>query len=526
MYGRGINLVNQMVQCSWFLFYSSLFVLSLFVQGCTSLPPRPEIILEHALPPAASGRLAELSCRFREKNGADASGFSLLIDSREALNTRLALIDLATRSIDIQSFIWKGDASGTLLFNRLLQAADRGVKVRIIIDDIWLGSSTSDLLALNAHPNLEIRVFNPNPSRDNAIGSVFNFLASFKELNHRMHNKLMIVDNHVLIAGGRNIGDEYFGLGKKFNFLDIDVVTVGGVLKESSRAFDDYWNTDAAYPVAAFKELLPGNTLEQMRKEVSLALHNHTSSLISYPVFEADWESLILSLEKELIVGTAHFLQDDPVQINGQDYRLVDMIAYIADPTQEEFILATPYLIPVGKFIQDVKRESENNVQVRILTNSLASTNHALVNSHYKKYRRQLLEAGAGIHEFHHQPSNKIRSLVDVDPVVAPFVSLHAKVIVSDRRKCFIGSLNFDPRALVINSENGLLIESPDLAQQLAGFLDQVMEQRNSWQVSINDQNMMQWQSGENTLSAQPSRGFLQSFADFWGRFLPIESQL
>ena len=197
---------------------------TLIFSSCATLPPRPELAYESALAPADSGPVAGLANRFTEANGAEASGFHLLIDAHEALVTRLALIDSAMSSIDLQYFIWKGDAVGLLLFDRLLQAADRGVKVRIIVDDIWLGSTTRNLAALNAHPNLEMRIFNPNPSRDSYFGGIIRFLSSFKTLNQRMHNKLMIADNQAIIVGGRNLGNEYFGLGSEFNFLDMDVI--------------------------------------------------------------------------------------------------------------------------------------------------------------------------------------------------------------------------------------------------------------------------------------------------------------
>lgn len=278
----------------------------LLIPSCATLPSRPDLPFEPALPPANDGSLADLSVRFQKKEDSETSGFRLLINAREALEARLALVDLATRSIDLQYFIWQGDASGTLFFDRLLQAADRGVKVRIIVDDMGLASSTRNLSALNSHPNLEIRIFNPNPSRDFTLGGALNFLASFKELNRRMHNKLMIVDNHVAIAGGRNIGNEYFGLGKKYNFIDIDVLAVGAVLEESSHAFDEYWNNTAVYPVSSWDVMLPENTYEEMRQAVSDVLADYQPRLKSYPLQTVDWQNWLVELESELDTGEAH----------------------------------------------------------------------------------------------------------------------------------------------------------------------------------------------------------------------------
>ena len=509
-----------------FAILAYFLAVALLFSGCAKLPPRPDLAHEPALPPAESGPIAMLAERFSDANGSEASGFHLLIDAREALDARLALIDSATGSIDMQYFIWKGDAVGVLLFDRLLQAADRGVRVRIIVDDIWLGSTTKNLAALNAHPNLEIRIFNPNPARDSAIGGLLNYLASFQALNQRMHNKLMVVDNHAIIVGGRNLGNEYFGLGKEFNFLDLDVIAVGGVVAESSNAYDHYWNDTSVYPLTRWIDKLPDNTLEEVRRGVAGRLEKYRPQLISYSLRPKDWQTSFASLEDDLLVGEAHFLQDDPVQIEGKSYRLIDMISYLADPTKEEFLLTSPYLIPVGTALQDMQEVVDKGVNAKIITNSLASTNHTLVNSHYKKYRKPILATGTQLFEFHYQPSGTVRNWADVEPVNAPFVSLHAKTIVADRRLCFIGSLNFDPRALVINSENGLLIESSELANELTDFIEYLMAPENAWEVTMGKGDRLQWQSSEKTIETQPARGGMQSIVDLLGRLLPIESQL
>lgn len=498
----------------------------LLFSGCASLPPRPELAHEPALAPAASGPVAMLGDRFARTNGAEASGFHLLLDAREALDARLALIDSATSAIDLQYFIWKGDAVGVLLFDRLYKAADRGVKVRIMVDDIWLGATTKNLAALNAHPFLEIRIFNPNPGRDTTIGGLLNYLASFQALNQRMHNKLMIVDNRALIAGGRNLGNEYFGLGQAFNFLDVDVLAVGGVVEESSAAYDHYWNDNSVYPLTRWTDKLPDNTLDDVRSDVAERVEKYRPQLAAYSLEPREWQGWLDMLEENLLVGEAHFLQDDPVQIEGKSYRLIDMISYLSEPTRKEFLLTSPYLIPVDSSLQNLKRLIDRGVRGKILTNSLASTNHTLVSSHYKKYRKPILTTGTKLFEFRYQPSATVRNWAEVEPVKAPFISLHAKTIVSDRRLCFIGSLNFDPRAIVINSENGLLIDSVELAGELADFIDLLTDPENAFEVTLSGSNRLQWTSSDRTLEAQPARGVLQSIVDLFARFLPIEGQL
>lgn len=515
-----------MDQPAYFRPFLLLLSIALLLAGCASLPARPDIPYQDALAPAESGLIAELSDRFSAEHDPGSSGFHLLIEAREALESRLALIDSATRSIDLQYFLWHGDAVGHLLFNRLLQAADRGVRVRIIVDDIWLGTSTKRLAALNAYPNLEIRVFNPNPSRDSLLWGALNYLASFRELNRRMHNKLMIVDNRVLLVGGRNIGNEYFGIGEKFTFIDLDVLAVGAVVGQSSDAFDDYWNDDVVYPVSGWDVQLPEGAIAEVREVMTAYMEKHRQKLAPYAIDRRDWRTYIAAIADTIVPGEAHFLQDNPVEINGRDYRLIDMISYIAEPTEEELILVSPYLIPVDRSLSEIKQMDAGGVQVRLLTNSLASTNHTMVNSHYRKYRLRILESGSELHEFRAQPDDNIRALVDLGPEPARYISLHTKAIVSDRRKCFIGSLNFDPRAIVINAENGVLIESPELAAKLAIFLDDLMKPENAWRLSIDEDDKIEWKSSDRVLSAQPARGFFQSIADFFGGFLPIESQL
>ncbi len=301
---------------------------------------------------------------------------------------------------------------------------------------------------------------------------------------------------------------------------------MGGVVEESSDAYDHYWNDNSVYPLTRWIEELPDNTLEEVRAGVAERVEKFRPQLSAYSLEPLNWKNWLDMLEENLLIGEAHFLQDDPVQIEGESYRLIDMISYLSDPTKEEFLMTSPYLIPVGRAVEDLQEGVDRGVQVKVITNSLASTNHTLVNSHYKKYRRPILVTGSKLFEFRHQPSGTIRNWADVEPVRAPFISLHAKTIVTDRRLCFIGSLNFDPRAIVINSENGLLIESVELAGELADFIDYLTAPENAYEVTINEKNRLQWKSSDRTLEAQPARGAMQGFVDLFGGLLPIESQL
>jgi putative cardiolipin synthase len=461
------------------------------------------------------------------KNYAPAqSGFLLLSHNREAFNWRLALVDHATESIDVQYFIWQNDEIGRLLFDRLLKAADRGVRVRMLVDDLVFAPTDRVIAAISRHPNFSIKIYNPGKVRDSTLGGIGEFLLYFKELNRRMHNKLFVVDNRVAIVGGRNIGNEYFGLSKNYNFRDLDVLVVGPVIEELSHAFDDYWNTNLSYPGSAMSNKVTPEDLDLIREENEKYLSEHRDVLSSYPLKPRRWDGEMQQLPARLKKGEAHFLQDVPISIDGKEYRLADMLEQLAAPSHTELIIITPYLIPVGTFLEDLARLSSEGVKVKILTGSMGANNHTAAHSHYKKYRRRILATGAELYEFKHDPSPAVRLISDVQPVESKFISLHIKTLVGDRQRCFIGSLNLDPRALEINTENGLYIESQRLCEELADQLDGLMAPENAWRVSIDEGDQLRWESSTGVVSIQPARSFWQRVADFFFRLLPIESQL
>jgi putative cardiolipin synthase len=503
-----------------------LIIAALFAGGCATLPEPPLTTGVYSLPPAASGTLAEVSAQFRQSNPAGQSGFLLLEHNDEAMNWRLALIDHATVAIDAQYFIWQADAAGRLLFDRLLKAADRGVRVRVLVDDLVFAAKDRNIAAICRHPNFEIKIFNPGKVRDSTLGGIGEFLLYFRELNRRMHNKLFVVDNRMAIVGGRNIGNEYFGLGQKYNFRDLEVLVTGPVVEELSRAFDVYWNTKLAYPGSAMSSEVTIEDLQILREAFEETRRNDRDRLSSYPVEPKQWERVLNKLPSLMHAGTAHFIQDIPVIFSGEQYRLVDMLDRLAAPSDEELLVVTPYLIPVGTFLEDLARLTSEEVKVRLLTGSMGANNHTAAHSHYKKYRRRILAAGAQLYEFKHDPSPEIRDISDVEPIRANFIALHIKALVADRKRCFIGSLNLDPRAVEINTENGLYIESAGLCGEMAGQFDGLMAPENAWRVTVDEDNRLRWESSSGMVTTQPARSFGQRIADFFFRLLPIESQL
>jgi putative cardiolipin synthase len=503
-----------------------LLLIQIISYGCTTLPPAPPQPVVNSLTPAESGVITEISKHITGDLKPYESAYLLLSRNDDALNWRLALADHATTSIDAQYFIWQNDATGNLLFDRLLKAADRGVRVRLLVDDIWLAANDEVIAAIDDHPNFAIKIFNPTYTR-HAVAGAFEFLAYFQELNRRMHNKLFIVDNRMAIVGGRNIGNPYFGLSEKYNFRDLDVLTTGPVVEEISSAFDEYWNAELAYPGRLLSDKYSYEDLDLLRQEIKTYFEENAELLANYPLAPRDWSKEMHQLTRRIHSGEGHFLQDDPIVVHGEEVKLIDMLDTLAEPSHEELMVVSPYLIPVGDMLQNMAALNSEGVDVKILTASMGSNNHTAAHSHYKKYRRRILETGAELYEFRHDPSQDMRDEADVPPVESDFISLHVKAMVGDRQRCFIGSLNLDPRALVINTENGLYIESPELAKQLAAMFDAMMAPENAWRVYLDkEEQTLRWQSSKGTVDMQPARSFGQRISDFFFRLLPIESQL
>lgn len=460
--------------------------------------------------------------------GAQQSGFHLLKEADESLLWRLALADTATSSIDIQYYLWDADETGRLLMARLLEAADRGVRIRILVDDFLYRADDEKVAALCHHPNFEIRLFNPRLKRNGIIGPLTEFATDFQRLNRRMHNKLFIADGHLAILGGRNIGNVYFGLGEKYNFVDLDVLTVGPIISDASSAFDEFWNSEAAYPGSALSpETSPSDTaavirefLEDLRENPGILTETN------YPLTRRDWSEKLASLESQWHPGTAMMVQDSPTFDPAVERRFLDHAPSLIDPENpQELTFVSPYLIP-GKSYEAIACHTTKGARVTLLTCGLDSTNHTIVHSHYKRHRVSLLQAGSALFEFRGDPSEQVRELSDVAPARSKYVALHVKGGVGDRKMCYIGSLNLDPRSIRRNTENGLIINSPSLACEVAEFFDFLMTPANSWEVIPNAFDDIRWESDAGKRVFQSSNGPAQRINDILLGLLPVANQL
>ena len=445
----------------------------------------------------------------------------------EALRWRLAMIDTATVSLDAQYFIWKQDAVGSLMMERVLNAADRGVRVRMLLDDSFLSGEEDLMLEVDAHPNIELRIFNPFEVRSSSMSLRYlGNLNDFERTNHRMHNKLLIADGQVAIVGGRNIANEYFDFDTELNFRDFDVMTTGEVLPDISASFDDYWNSGWAYPISLVAHRTPSTAeLATLRAQLR---HNaapldawHAANDNQPETLPARWEKLAPGL----IAGHARLLEDTPqITQEALPVQAAEQITGLFAATDSEVMSISAYLIPSSELLAMAQSLTAQGVRIRALTNSLASNNHIPAHTAYRHRRRELLEAGVELHEF--RPDAGERSHFEAPGFGAEHVGLHAKILVLDQRLVFVGTINADPRSMVLNTEVSLVIDSPKLATAITEAFSPDFLPVNSWRVTLNEQDEMQWHSSEGTTGTQPAGSVWQRLGDALFGILPIDTQM
>jgi putative cardiolipin synthase len=336
-----------------------------------------------------------------------------------------------------------------------------------------------------------------------------------------MHNKLLIADNHAVILGGRNIGDYYFGLSRSYNFHDLDVLGAGPVAQQASAMFDDLWNSTwvvsaGALPVTTDPESIVRGT-ESLSGQLKKA-----GSLHGFPIEPRSWTEELTQVTGQLQLGSSRLIYDriaDDQIVEG----LTAPLRQAVDAAESEILLVNAYIIPTQHFIDSLRTLTKRGVRVGILTNSLASHDVPAVNSHYQRWRKPLIESGAELYELRADPG--IKSQVDTEPTVSKFVGLHTKAFVVDRRQVFVGSFNFDPRSVNINTEMGVLVDSPGLGEAMAAIAQRDMSPENAWQVTTNEAGRLVWTSSAETVTRQPARNWWQRIANGFFKLLP-ESQL
>jgi len=446
----------------------------------------------------------------------------------DALRMRLALIDSATQSIDAKYFIWTEDHTGSLLLERIIAAADRGVRVRLLIDDVELSESTAEWVAADAHPNVSVRIYNPFEKR--AGGAMARFIDNLNDLarvNHRMHNKALVVDNTIAMIGGRNVADEYHGFGDNANFRDFDLIVGGQVVPAISSSYDHFWNSGWAFPAALVE---PDDAHDETSLAVLRANLADREGVLE-PMLQRnsaefhDWTDELVSTVAGAISGSATVLVDRPDIHDPEPAEQVSSKLKAAiDQVQEEIVIVTPYLVPPPGYMDSVWELESREVEVIILTNSLNTNNHVSVHAGYSHHRDELLEAGVDLHEYRLDAESRQR--YEAEGYRADSFTVHAKVLVMDRRQVFVGTFNMDPRSMFINTELGLLIDSPDLAEVIRGHMLVDFHRENSWKVEQQEDGSLLWVGSDETLDREPSVSAWRRFQAWLLGLFPIENQL
>ena len=416
------------------------------------------------------------------------SGFYPLIQGMDALGTRLRLAEKAEKSIDLQYFLMKNDTAGAVMANALLKAADRGVRIRFLLDDVFTTVPDDSFLLINKHPNIEIRIFNP-VSRSGIYA--FNFVGQFNRANRRMHNKSFTVDHSISVVGGRNIADEYFQLKENAVFVDLDVLAVGPIAAAISESFDQYWNHALAVPIEQFIKDEKSEDLGTIRADIAEELYGIYETVYKKALNSQLLQDLIAD-RKPLYFGPARVLSDDPDKlinvIEDAHMKLAQDLGQILEAAEKEIIFISPYYVPGESGVQFVRGLVAKGVRVVILTNSLASTNHVPVHSAYARYRRDVIRAGVELYEMRANAARELSGNEDNPNAL----TLHTKAILIDHRYMFIGSLNLDPRSIEINAEMGLLIDSASMARDYTTNGDERIATL-AYRVLENDAGKLEW---------------------------------
>jgi putative cardiolipin synthase len=522
-----------------FLRALAVLVPVLLLGACSSLPtdyPRSE---SHAYTDTATTRLGRgFGAQAAEHPGR--SGVVALARGLDAFVARFALAELAERSLDVQYYIWHGDTTGRLLIDALLRAAERGVRLRLLLDDVGTAADDMALLMLDAHPNVEVRLFNPLAGRG---ARNLSLVADFERSNRRMHNKSFTADNQAAIVGGRNIGDEYFEARADVGFADLDVVVNGPAVAQVSTGFDRYWNSPAAFPIAALTGVRPdaGDIVA-----ARAALEEFSRSQRATPYAEALKSSRLAQAMREGTLaasyGQVRVVYDDPSKAAGnadKEALLLPQLMPEIEALRAELLLVSPYFVPGEAGVAKLRSLRSRGIRVRVVTNSLAATDVPLVHSGYARYRRPLLEAGIELYEVKptaelaeaRREEKRERSEGAAHRVSGSSrASLHAKTQVFDRRAAFVGSLNLDPRSVFTNTETGVVIDNPPLVDEMLQTFDRQLPAL-AYRLTLQPGGDLEWvDSGadgkEVRYRSEPETGTWQRIKVWFYSLWPLEPLL
>jgi len=497
--------------------------------GCATIDydyPRSE---SHYLPDTADTYLGRHVIPEVARHPANLSGFYPVNDGIDALAARLLLAGQAEKSIDVQYYLIKNDIVGRAFIRALLRAADRGVRVRLLLDDMFTSGYDVGLAALDSHPNFEIRIY--NPFHRGAGGKVQSAVTGFGRINRRMHNKSFTVDNQITIIGGRNIADEYFGVREDAKFGDLDVVGIGPVVQDVSNMFDTYWNHETALPVLAFVKQLedPEAALNELRRRLD---QSHAE------IRESPYAGAVAQQVNQYIDTGGNVFEWAPYQLvvdspdkgikakAGDADSITDPLIESLRSAEHELIIISPYFVPLKSGIQGLIDLHDKGIDITVITNSLAANNQFTVHGGYAPSRKPLLEAGVKIYEV--RPDADVAGTEFVNASGAK-ATLHTKSFIVDDKEVFIGSFNFDPRSAYLNTELGVIIRDEEMATVFAVLVDEALENQ-TFEVFLNDKGKLRWRGHHNgqdvVYDKEPETTWFQRFMAGFVRILPIKKQL
>ena len=471
----GNFLISGRSRISFSALFGILAALSL-VAGCATLPENVGRKETFAYPETGDTLLGrEISRKAAAQPGE--SGFHLLGNGLDAFVARAVLAHLAERSIDVQYYLYHDDLVGRLLSWQLLQAADRGVRVRLLVDDMDLSGRDLNAAALDGHPNVEVRIFNPFSRK---TGRMSQYVTRMGAVTRRMHNKSFTVDSQATILGGRNIGNEYFEANPDLAFADLDIFAIGPVAREVSAAFDRYWNSELTYPASLLVEEPPTpEEIGRMRQQLNEFVAAHAHSAYLQALRSSDLADKIRKSQVRYSWGNAVVVYDRPEKVlhkpGEKEYQLAPQLKPFVEGVQKELIIFSPYFVPGETGTDFLTGLVARGVRVRILTNSLASNDVSIVHAGYSKYRDRLLRGGVELHEMNRKLTREQRE-EKKGVGGSSKASLHAKSFIFDRRQIFIGSMNLDPRSQIHNTEIGVVVTSPEIAQEMGEWFDRNVE--------------------------------------------------
>lgn len=495
--------------------------------GCAQLPPLPDSPDAVAYGAAQGGALAERIAP-AEMAHPGQSGFRLLSEGTEAFVVRMQSARLASQSLDVQTYIWHSDMTGIYLAGQLLESADRGVRVRLLLDDLDARAKNDGFAALAAHPDIEVRMFNPWVTRKGTLAKAGEGALSFKRINRRMHNKSWIADNRIAVVGGRNVGDEYFGAGEEMNFVDLDFAMIGPVVRDASDSFDRYWNSASAYPMEILDpDGVSEEALANLRRWLAKRTGDMETSAYAQALRGDDLVQRMLAGDWPLHWASKYeFVSDDPAKVTmkKRDVKrthvgvaLVPMI----QAAESGITIVSPYFVPGEEVTAGLARKAGEGKSVRILTNSLMANDVAAVHGGYSRYRKPLLKGGVQLWELKPMAGGAQGSSL----FGSSGASLHSKAFVVDGRSLFVGSYNLDPRSTWLNCEQGVLVENAALAAQLEALFDSHTTGQHAWRVTL-DRGGLKWSDGKVEHDSDPDASAWRRFQAWATKVLHLDAQL